>query len=123
MALDSKIVTMENVIKFYNVSDKFGEFSNFAAHPIKLKGKKWPTSEHYFQAMKFESAVEKMDYVFVLTNSGEVYDWEWFVFQKSTRPSKATIVPGLTDVKGVDIINSSSSATLTHGGKIFIWRD
>ena len=31
----------------------FGEFSNFALYPIKLKGKTWPTSEHYFQAQKF----------------------------------------------------------------------
>lgn len=41
-------------IKFYSVSDEYGEFSNFAAYPIKLKKKKWPTSEHYFQAQKFQ---------------------------------------------------------------------
>ncbi|MBW6099577.1 DUF1768 domain-containing protein [Escherichia coli] len=28
-------------------------FSNFAARPIKVDGKTWPTSEHYFQAQKF----------------------------------------------------------------------
>jgi N-glycosidase YbiA len=27
--------------------------SNFSPHPITLKGKTWPTSEHYFQAQKF----------------------------------------------------------------------
>ena len=52
---------MDNVIKFYSVTDEYGEFSNFAAYPIKLKGKKWPTSEHYFQAMKFESAKDQKD--------------------------------------------------------------
>lgn len=36
----------------------------FSAHPIKLQGKTWPTSEHYFQAQKFpgtphEEAVRK----------------------------------------------------------------
>ncbi len=41
------------IIKFYRVRDQYGEFSNFAAYPIKLKGKLWPTSEHYFQAQKF----------------------------------------------------------------------
>lgn len=41
------------VIKFYSVNDEYGEFSNFAPYPIKLKGKTWATSEHYFQAMKF----------------------------------------------------------------------
>lgn len=43
----------ENEIKFYSVNDKYGEFSNFALYPIKLKGKVWQTSEHYFQAQKF----------------------------------------------------------------------
>lgn len=46
---------MENkqVIRFYAVANTYGEFSNFAPYPIKLKGKQWPTSEHYFQAQKF----------------------------------------------------------------------
>jgi ribA/ribD-fused uncharacterized protein len=42
-----------DVIKFYSVSEEYGCFSNFSPHPIKLDGKTWPTSEHYFQAMKF----------------------------------------------------------------------
>jgi ribA/ribD-fused uncharacterized protein len=42
------------VINFYRVSDQFGEFSNFAPFPIDLDGQRWPTSEHYFQAQKFE---------------------------------------------------------------------
>ena len=41
-------------IRFYSVGDDYGEFSNFAEYPIKLGGKSWPTSEHYFQAQKFE---------------------------------------------------------------------
>jgi ribA/ribD-fused uncharacterized protein len=40
-------------ILFYRVKEPFGEFSNFSPHPISLKGKTWPTSEHYFQAQKF----------------------------------------------------------------------
>jgi ribA/ribD-fused uncharacterized protein len=40
-------------IKFYRTSDAYGEFSNFAAFPIHLKGVEWPTTEHYFQAQKF----------------------------------------------------------------------
>jgi N-glycosidase YbiA len=42
-------------IKFYKVSDPFGFFSNFSAHPIYLDGERWNTVEHYFQASKFES--------------------------------------------------------------------
>lgn len=41
-------------IKFYSVSEPFGGFSNFSPHPVTLDGKVWPTSEHYFQAKKFE---------------------------------------------------------------------
>lgn len=42
-------------IHFYSVSAAYGELSNFALYPITLKGKRWPTSEHYFQAQKFEA--------------------------------------------------------------------
>lgn len=45
-------------IHFYSTADAFGEFSNFAAFPIRLKGKTWPTTEHYFQAQKFEGTDE-----------------------------------------------------------------
>jgi N-glycosidase YbiA len=40
-------------IKFYRVQDEYGVFSNFALYPIWLDGKRWPTSEHYYQAQKF----------------------------------------------------------------------
>ena len=45
---------MSEVINFYSPNDEFGCFSNFARHSVFLKGKRWPTSEHYFQAQKFE---------------------------------------------------------------------
>jgi len=38
------------VIKFYSTGDEYGEFSNFANFPIRLKERTWPTTEHYFQA-------------------------------------------------------------------------
>ncbi len=44
---------MPGIINFYHLEDEYGCFSNFARYPIKLKGKTWPTSEHYFQAQKF----------------------------------------------------------------------
>jgi N-glycosidase YbiA len=40
-------------ILFTSTGDPFGEFSNFAPFPIRMKGRHWPTSEHYFQAQKF----------------------------------------------------------------------
>jgi ribA/ribD-fused uncharacterized protein len=42
-----------NTIKFYSVDQPYGEFSNFAPYPVKINGKVWPTTEHYFQAQKF----------------------------------------------------------------------
>ena len=45
---------MHDEICFYSVSDSYGEFSNFARFAIHMDGKRWPTNEHYFQAMKFE---------------------------------------------------------------------
>ncbi len=42
-----------NRILFYRVSEPYGVFSNFSPHPVELKGRVWPTSEHYFQAQKF----------------------------------------------------------------------
>lgn len=41
------------VIQFYSTTGEYGCFSNFSRHPVFLKGKRWPTSEHYFQAQKF----------------------------------------------------------------------
>ena len=46
---------MPEVIRFYSVADEYGEFSNFASYPIRLEKRTWPTTEHYFQAMKFEN--------------------------------------------------------------------
>src|SRR5271170_310909 len=42
-----------HAIHFYSASGEYGCFSNFSPHSIRLKGKTWPTSEHYFQAQKF----------------------------------------------------------------------
>jgi ribA/ribD-fused uncharacterized protein len=41
------------VIHFYGTTGEYGCFSNFSKHPVFLKGKRSPTSEHYFQAQKF----------------------------------------------------------------------
>ncbi len=41
-------------ISFYSVREPYGEFSNFSAHAIELDGLLWKTTEHYFQAQKFD---------------------------------------------------------------------
>ena len=45
---------MNSTINFYKTGDPYGDFSNFSRHPIALEGKVWATTEHYFQAKKFE---------------------------------------------------------------------
>lgn len=44
---------MLETINFYLTDAPYGEFSNFASFPIRVDGKLWPTTEHYFQAQKF----------------------------------------------------------------------
>jgi ribA/ribD-fused uncharacterized protein len=48
-------------INFYKLKDPYGDFGNFSPHPFELKGKVWLTSEHYFQAMKFEGTYHEDD--------------------------------------------------------------
>ena len=48
-------------ILFYRTGDAYGEFSNFFKAPIDLDGKTWPTTEHYFQAMKYHEHEELME--------------------------------------------------------------
>lgn len=49
-------MTNEN-IKFWRASEKYGCFSNFSKHSISYQGKEYPTSEHLYQALKFNDPV------------------------------------------------------------------
>lgn len=53
-------LTTKKVIKFYSPRFSYGEFSNFARYPIVLDGRRWPTSEHYFQAQKFVGTQDEL---------------------------------------------------------------
>eukprot|EP00002_Diphylleia_rotans_P037850 TRINITY_DN8508_c0_g1_i1.p1 TRINITY_DN8508_c0_g1~~TRINITY_DN8508_c0_g1_i1.p1 ORF type:complete len:153 (+),score=42.15 TRINITY_DN8508_c0_g1_i1:108-566(+) len=46
-------MSTERVIQFYKIHEKYGCFSNFSHHPVQIDGLVYPTTEHYFQAMKF----------------------------------------------------------------------
>lgn len=50
------------MIKFYRTKEQYGAFSNFSKHSVEFEGKVWPTSEHAYQAQKFES-VEHQEWV------------------------------------------------------------
>ncbi len=43
-----------DLINFYKTNEAYGCFSNFSRHPVYILNKMWPTTEHFFQAMKFE---------------------------------------------------------------------
>ena len=43
-------------IFFYSTTGPYGCLSNFSRHRFAAEGRDWPTSEHYFQAMKFAPA-------------------------------------------------------------------
>jgi ribA/ribD-fused uncharacterized protein len=40
-------------IHFYRTGGAYGQFSDFAPFAIQLRGRRWATPEHYFQAQKF----------------------------------------------------------------------
>ncbi len=47
----------EDILDFYSVKKPYGEFSNFALFPIVIDGKDWRTSEHYYQAHKYDDPI------------------------------------------------------------------
>jgi hypothetical protein len=64
-----------DTIKFYRVNEAYGAFSNFSPHPIRLKGRVWPTTEHYFQAQKFtdtshEEEIRRIDSPMIAARMG-----------------------------------------------------
>ena len=50
-----------NKIFFCKLKGPYGCFSNFSSHPIYLDESVWPTSEHYFQAQKFENYKDRSE--------------------------------------------------------------
>lgn len=40
------------MIKFWRTSDRYGCFSNFSFHPITVEGKRYATTEHFYQSRK-----------------------------------------------------------------------
>lgn len=63
---------MTHEIRFYKVPDPYGYFGNFSRHPIELDGKRWPTTEHYFQAQKF--VVTEPEYAEAIRKSSKASD-------------------------------------------------
>lgn len=49
-----KLAGERMTIFFYKVTDPYGCFSNFSLHSVYLQGHHWPTSEHFYQAQKYQ---------------------------------------------------------------------
>ena len=47
------MTTQRERIEFYSTRGDYGCFSNFFRATIRIDGKNWATTEHYFQAQKF----------------------------------------------------------------------
>lgn len=45
----------DNIIHFYHSDQPWGELSNFSKHAVFLKGRIWPSVEHFYQAQKFST--------------------------------------------------------------------
>lgn len=43
------------ILDFYSTKNPYGEFSNFSGFPVFIDGEWWSTSEHYYQAQKYET--------------------------------------------------------------------
>lgn len=44
----------EEILDFYSTQKTYGEFSNFALFPVFVDNSWWPTTEHYYQAHKYD---------------------------------------------------------------------
>ena len=73
-------------INFYERKESFYEFSNFFLKPVDVRKKEWPTTEHFFQAMKFEGNQKKRRFG-VQPNQEMHSDWEE-VFQGEERTGR-----------------------------------
>ena len=51
----------QETFNFYGDKAENGYLSNFYAAPVEIEGNIWPTTEHYFQAMKFPTRPDHRD--------------------------------------------------------------
>jgi len=119
-------------ILFYRGGDAYGEFSNFSPHPIELKGRRWPTAEHYFQAQKFagtehEEAIRKLNSPMIAARMGRSRalplrgDWEAVkddVMREALR-AKFTQHPGLKAL----LLSTGSAELVEHTRNDHYWAD
>ncbi len=123
---------MTATIRFYRTAENYGCFSNFAPFPIALKGKVWPTSEHYFQAQKFaetehEEAIRRAKSPMIAARMGRDRekplraDWEFVkddIMREAVR-AKFTQHAELREV----LLATGDAEIVEHTGKDSYWGD
>lgn len=73
-------------IHFYHQWKKpYGCFSNFSAHPVRIDGELWPTTEHYFQAMKFPHEPDRQQRILDTPDPGAAKRIAW---EHGARPTQ-----------------------------------
>ena len=64
-------------ILFYSRKAPFFELTNFYPSPILIDSKLWPTTEHYFQAMKFPDDPEFQEKIRLEPSPGKMKELAW----------------------------------------------
>ena len=119
-------------IRFYRLNEPYGELSNFSPHPVELKGRVWPTSEHYFQAQKFagtehEEAVRQVKSPMIAARMGRSRerplrpDWESVkddIMREALR-AKFTQHPGLRSL----LLRTGEAELIEHTKNDSYWAD
>ncbi len=63
----------QNHIYFYDSDKPYYAFTNFYPAPVKIDGKIWPTTEHYYQAQKFPKNPRLQEKIRGLTKAREAF--------------------------------------------------
>jgi ribA/ribD-fused uncharacterized protein len=119
-------------IRFYRLSEPYGELSNFSAHPFELKGRVWPTSEHYFQGQKFaeterEEAIRQAKSPMIAARMGRTRncplrpDWEDVKedVMRAALEAKFTQHPGLRSL----LLQTGDAELIEHTKNDAYWGD
>ncbi|KIJ12038.1 hypothetical protein PAXINDRAFT_83502 [Paxillus involutus ATCC 200175] len=74
-------------ILFYHVNDPYYGFTNFSPDPVEYQGKRYPTSEHLFQSLKFlDHRPELAEHIRTCSNRPRVVFDETHRFNPEVRP-------------------------------------
>lgn len=108
-------ITDGATVKFYDKDQPYYQFSNFYHSPIVLDGEQWSTTEHYYQAQKFNDpqSVRSIEYmtiirqadtpnkIFLLANQkkGGGYKSKWIVSKETMNVPINQVVDQYKDVK------------------------